>query len=191
MGKVYESLEPPLVEWIERQHVFFVASAPKGGDGLVNVSPKGLDTLRVLDERTLAWLDFVGSGVETIAHLRQNGRATVCFCAFEGPPRILRVYGRGEALEPGTPGFAELRGSFSEVPLEAAVRSVIRLRATRIADSCGYGVPLYEYRGERSQLHDWSERKGEAGLADYRRERNAESLDGLPALRRIGPRRAP
>lgn len=186
MGKEYEGLEPSLVEWIERQHVFFVASAPSGEDGHVNLSPKGLDTLRVLDAHTLAWLDFVGSGVETVAHLRQNGRITVCFCAFEGPPRIVRVHGRGEALEPGAPGFAELRARLPEVPVEAAVRSLVRVRAVRIADSCGYGVPLYEYRGERTQLHDWATRKGEDGLADYRRENNARSLDGLPALRSSG-----
>jgi hypothetical protein len=191
MGKEYESLEPALVEWIERQHVFFVASASAGDGGLVNLSPKGLDTLRVLDERTLAWIDFVGSGVETIAHLRQNGRVTLCFCAFEGPPRILRIHAWGEAFEPGTPEFAELRERFPEVPVEAAVRSVIRVRAVRIADSCGYGVPLYEYKGDRRQLHDWAERKGSDGLADYRRERNARSVEGLPALRRPdGPPRA-
>ncbi|HKJ23888.1 MAG TPA: pyridoxamine 5'-phosphate oxidase family protein [Myxococcota bacterium] len=186
MGKQYEVLEPSLVEWIERQHVFFVASAPAGDGGFVNLSPKGLDTLRVLDERRVAWLDFVGSGVETIAHLRQNGRVTLCFCAFEGPPRILRIHGWGEAFEPGTREFDQLRAHFPAVPVEAAVRSVIEIHAARIADSCGYGVPLYEYRGERSQLHDWADRKGEAGLTDYRRERNARSIEGLPALRHPG-----
>jgi hypothetical protein len=183
MGRTYESLEPGLVDFIERQHVFFVATAPDGREGRVNLSPKGLDTLRILDGRTLAYLDFVGSGVETIAHLRENGRIVVCFCALAGPPKILRIHGRGDALEPADAGFAELRARLPEVPVEAAVRAVVRIRAERIADSCGYGVPLYEYQGERSQLHAWAESKGEAQLADYRREKNATSLDGLPALR--------
>jgi hypothetical protein len=184
MAQEYERLELSLVEFIERQRVFFVATAPASEGGRINLSPKGLDTLRILDDRTLAYLDFVGSGVETIAHLRENGRIVVCFCAFEGPPKILRVHGRGEAVEPGAPEFAALRARMPDVPVEAAVRAVIRIRAERIGDSCGYGVPLFEYRGERSQLHDWADRKGEAGLADYRAEKNATSLDGLPGLRR-------
>jgi len=183
MAKVFATIEPKLVEFIERQHVFFVATAPAGDEGLVNLSPKGLDSFRVVDERTVAYLDFVGSGVETIAHLRENGRIVVCFCAFEGPPRIVRLHGKGEALEPGDAAFTALRARFPEVPVEAAVRAVIRIRAERISDSCGYGVPLYAYQGERRQLHDWAERKGAAGLGDYRREMNARSLDGLPALR--------
>lgn len=183
MGTVYDSIEPRLAAFVEQQHVFFVATAPAGPDGLVNLSPKGLDSLRILDEHTVAYLDFVGSGVETIAHLGENGRIVMCFCAFEGPPKIVRLHGRGEAIEPGDDGFAALRARFPEVPLEAAVRAIVRVRVGRVSDSCGYGVPLYEFRGERSQLHDWAARKGDDGLAAYRRENNATSLDGLPALR--------
>jgi hypothetical protein len=134
----------------------------------------------------VAYLDFVGSGVETIAHLRENGRIVLCFCAFEGPPKILRLHGRGDWIEPGEAGFAELRARFPEVPIEAAVRAVIRVRVERVADSCGYAVPLYAYQGERRQLHEWAERKGPGKLADYRCEHNARSLDGLPGLRGEG-----
>jgi len=183
MSKLYDGLEPPIAEFIGRQRVFFVATAPAGAEGLVNLSPKGLDGFRILDERTVAYLDLVGSGVETIAHLRENGRIVLCFCAFEGPPKIVRLHGRGDWLEPGDEGFAALRARFAEVPLEAAVRAVIRVRVERVADSCGYGVPLYAYQGERRQLYEWAERKGVAKLADYRREHNARSLDGLPGLR--------
>lgn len=183
MGKVYEAIDGPLSEFIERQKVWFVATAPASTDGHVNLSPKGLEGLRILGPREVAYLDFVGSGAETLAHVRENGRIVICFCAFEGPPKIVRLHGRGEGIEPGEPGFAALRAKFAEVPLEAAVRSIVRVDLTRISDSCGYGVPLYEFRGVRSQLPDWAERKGEAGLERYRREKNATSLDGLPALR--------
>ncbi|MBW2315883.1 MAG: pyridoxamine 5'-phosphate oxidase family protein [Deltaproteobacteria bacterium] len=183
MGKEYERFEPALVRFIGNQHVFFVATAPTGDEGWLNLSPKGLDSLRVLDDRTLAYLDFTGSGVETIAHLRENGRIIVCFCALEGPPKILRVQGRGDVFEPDDPEFADLRANFPDAPLEAAVRAIVRVRAERIRDACGYAVPLYEFQGERSQLHDWADRKGEAGMVDYRRENNARSLDGLPGLR--------
>jgi len=185
MGKVYDGIEPRIADFIERQRVFFVATAPSGPDGLVNLSPKGLDSFRILGRREVAYLDFVGSGVETIAHLRQNGRVVFCLCAFEGPPLIVRLHGRGEAIEPGDARFAELRARFPEVPLEAAVRAVIRADVERVSDSCGYGVPLYAFESERSQLHDWAGRKGEAKLADYRRDHNARSLDGLPGLRGI------
>jgi len=183
MGKVYASIEPRLAEFIARQRVFFVATAPLDGEGLVNLSPKGLDTFRVLDPHTVAYLDFTGSGVETVAHLRENGRIVVCFCAFDGPPNILRLHGRGEVVEPGDPDFAPLRARFPEAPVEAAVRSVVRVDVRRVADSCGYGVPLYDFRGERRQLGEWADRKGAAALADYKRESNAASLDGLPGLR--------
>jgi hypothetical protein len=184
MGKVYEKIDASLADFIERQKVWFVATAPSARDGHVNLSPKGLDTLRILGECEVAYLDFVGSGAETLAHLRENGRIVLCFCAFEGPPKILRLHGRGEGVEPGEPAFEALRARFPEVPIEAAVRAIVRVDVRRISDSCGYGVPLYVFQGERRQLHDWAGRKGEAALADYRREHNAASLDGLPALRK-------
>lgn len=183
MGKIYDGIEGRIAGFIAEQKVVFVATAPDASDGHVNLSPKGLDSFRVLDPHTVAYLDFVGSGAETIAHLRENGRIVFCFCAFEGPPKIVRLHGRGEVVEPGDAGFAALRAAFPAVPTEAAVRAILRVRVSRVSDSCGYGVPLYEHRGERGQLHDWAARKGEAGLADYRRKNNATSLDGLPALR--------
>ena len=179
MGKLYDGIDDKLAAWIAAQHVFFVATAPREG-GHVNLSPKGLASFVVLGPKSVAYLDLVGSGAETIAHLRENGRITFMFCAFEGLPRIVRLYGRGEALEPGDAGFAALAARF---PSHASTRSIIRAELSRIADSCGYGVPLYEHQGERSQLGDWAEHKGPEGLRVYQLERNRESLDGLPALR--------
>lgn len=179
MSKVFEAIDSKLKEFIEKQRVFFVATAPLTPDGLINLSPKGLGgTLSVLDEKTIAYLDLTGSGVETIAHVRENGRICVLFCAFEGPPRIVRVHGTADVLEPHDQEFEALRGSFGDYP---GTRSIIRIRAMRISDSCGFGVPVYEYKGERDQLQRWAERKGPEGIAEYQRENNAESIDGLPS----------
>ncbi|MDI1442782.1 pyridoxamine 5'-phosphate oxidase family protein [Polyangium sp. 6x1] len=180
MGKLYDSLEDDLIEFIQRQHVFFVATAPLAGDGFVNLSPKGHDTLRVLGPRTLGYLDFVGSGVETIAHARENGRIVLLFCAFDGPPRILRIHGRAEAFEPDHPHFPALREPFG--PPRGGERAIVRIEATRISTSCGYGVPLYEFVGERTQLADWADRKGPEGMREYMEKKNLTSLDGLPGL---------
>jgi hypothetical protein len=180
MGKTYDLIDEPLSRFIAAQHVFFVATAPAGGDGHINLSPKGLDSFRVLDPHTVAYLDLTGSGIETIAHLRNNGRITLLFCAFEGPPKILRLYGRGEAIMPDHPDFAALVAQF---PRFTGTRSVIRVALDRIADSCGYGVPSYRYEGERRQLVDWADNRGTKGLKAYRDERNAQSIDGLPGLR--------
>ena len=179
MGKVFDTIDAKLAAWLGAQRMFFVATAPREG-GHVNLSPKGLDSFAVLGPRSVAYLDVVGSGAETIAHLRENGRITLMFCAFEGLPRIVRLYGRGEAVEPGDAEFTALAARF---PPQPSLRSVIRVTLSRIADSCGYGVPLYEYKGERSQIADWAERKGPEGLRVYQLERNRASLDGLPALR--------
>ncbi len=165
--------------------MFFVATAPSGDGGHVNCSPKGMDTFRVISPTEVAWLDHVGSGAETIAHLRQNGRIVVMFCAFEGPARILRIHGRGETVEPADPRFAPLRSRF---PAEApAVRSVILVSVTRVAESCGWGVPLYAWQGSRTQLQEWADKKGPDGLEEYQRQKNGSSLDGLPALRWVAP----
>jgi hypothetical protein len=180
MGKLYDEIDDTLRAFIEAQHVFFVATAPSGSDGHVNVSPKGLDTLRVLGPRELAYLDYVGSGAETIAHLRENGRITIMVCAFEGPPKIVRCYGTGEVLEPQDAAYAQLRPLFPEEP---PARSVIRIAVERIADSCGYGVPRYAYEGERTQLAKWVATKGPERLETYQVEKNVRSIDGLPALR--------
>lgn len=161
--------------------MFFVATAPRADDGLVNLSPKGLDTFRILGPNEVAYLDFFGSGVETIAHLRENGRIVVMFCAFAGAPRILRLNGRGEALQPGDAEFDALTREFPHYP---GIRSVIRIAVSRISDACGFAVPRFVYEGERDQLLKWAERKGEEGLTEYARENNVNSLDGLPGLRR-------
>jgi hypothetical protein len=164
MGKTYPSIEPQIAEFIARQPVFFVATAPLSGEGLVNLSPKGLDSFAILDPHTVAYLDLTG---------------------FEGPPKIIRLHGRGEVLEPSDGEFAQLRPRF---PAYESQRSIVRVRVERVADSCGYGVPRLRYEGERSQLLDWAERKGPEATARYRAEHNATSLDGLPALRGPGQR---
>ena len=178
MGKVSTEIDPALARFIERQRVFFVATAPRRG-GHVNLSPKGLDTLRILDGRSVAYLDLTGSGVETIAHLRDDSRIVIMFCAFEGPPKIVRLHGRGDPVEPSDPEFAGLRALF---PAYDGVRSIIRVHLERVSDSCGFGVPELRYVRERPQLRAWVDRKGEAGLRRYRAEHNSESIDGLPGL---------
>jgi hypothetical protein len=179
MGKLPLEIDDGLRTFIGRQHVFFVGSAPLSGEGHVNVSPKGLDTFRVLGPTTVAYLDLTGSGIETVAHVRENGRLTIMLCAFEGRPRILRLYGRGRVVGPTDAEWDELVSRFPKMP---GIRSVVVVELERIADSCGYGVPLYEYRGERSQLGAWAEKKGEEGLERYRAEKNRETIDGLPGL---------
>ena len=179
MGKAYDALDERLIGFIQRQHVFFVATAPLAADGHVNLSPKGLDSFRVLGPRSVAWLDLTGSGAETVAHLRENGRIVVMFCAFDGPPNILRLHGVGEVILPGHAEFAALRALFPPLP---GTRSVIRVSVERIGDSCGYAVPRLDFRGDRPQLVAWTERKSDAEIAEYRRTKNARSLDGLPGL---------
>ncbi len=176
MGDVFPRIDRDLQAWIERQHVFFVATAPRDDDGLVNCSPKGLDSLRVIDEHTIAYLDLTGSGVETISHLRENGRIVVMLCAFTGPPRIVRLQGRGTVVSPPDPEFAPLAARFPQMP---GVRSIIRVELVRISDSCGYAVPLMDFVAEREALTKWSDKKGPDGVLDYQRENNAKSLDGL------------
>lgn len=180
MGKTYSEIDDRLRSFMAAQPCFFVASAPSGPGGHVNCSPKGLDTFRVLGPTSVAYLDYTGSGVETIAHVRENGRLVVMFCAFQGPPNIVRLHGRGEVLEPRDAGFAALLAHFEPGP---GLRAIVRIEVTRVSDSCGYGVPLLRYEGERPQMAAWAERKGDDGLAAYRREKNAASIDGLPGLR--------
>ena len=181
MAKVFDAIEPRLAAWIARQRMFFVATAPSGDGGHVNVSPKGpIETLRVLDEHTVAYLDLVGSGAETVAHLHDNGRIVVMLCAFEGPPRIVRLHGRGEVLEADAVEFPDATA------LPQQHRTVIRVAVERIADSCGFGVPLMTYEGERPQSLAWAQSKlakgGPGALDEYVAEKNAVSIDGLPAL---------
>ena len=181
MGQIYDRIEPQMAAWIVRQPMFFVATAPTGSDGHVNVSPKGpIGTLRLLDEHTLAYLDLVGSGAETIAHLRDNGRIVVMLCAFEGAPRILRLHGRGEVLSADALEFPDA------LVLDQQRRAVVRVDVQRVADSCGYGVPLMTYEGERPNSRVWAEGKlrkgGPDAIEQYKAQRNAVSIDGLPAL---------
>jgi len=169
MGKLYERIDERLADWIREQPLFFVGTAPSAG-GHVNVSPKGpIESFRIVDEQTVEYEDHVGSGAETIAHIRENGRVCVMFCAFAGPPRILRLHGRGEVIPNADPGLDGVRG-------------VVRVHLERIADSCGYGVPLMEVVGRRPQRERWLASKGEQGVRDYVRERNTVSIDGLPAV---------
>jgi predicted pyridoxine 5'-phosphate oxidase superfamily flavin-nucleotide-binding protein len=189
MAKLFDRLDDHLRDWISRQLLFFVATAPLDSDGRVNVSPKGpIGTLRVVDDHTIAYLDIFGSGSETIAHLRENGRICVMLCSFEGPPRILRLHGRGEPVFPEDPRFQELLDElqFEEATQAEARRSLILVHVERIADSCGYDVPLMDYVGQREH-HPKAVAKrvrvmGAEGYTEYARERNGESIDGLPAV---------
>ena len=189
MGKVYDGIDERWRDWIAKQSMFFVGTAPLAADGHVNLSPKGpIGTLKVIDERTVAYLDIVGSGAETIAHLRENGRIVVMLCAFQGPPRILRLHGRGEVVLPADPRFAELGASldFDEPSVPSSRRSIVVVHVDRIADSCGYGVPLLEYAGERPHSDSASEKRvrvhGPDAFRDYQRQKNAVSIDGLPGV---------
>src|SRR5438270_11648785 len=146
MAHLYEALDEKLIAFIRAQKMFFVATAPLAAEGSVNLSPKGYDSLSVIDERTVAWLDLGGSGIETHAHLRENGRITLMFCAFEGPANILRLHGRGETMAFDEPGFAEKLGLF---PAFGRARGIVTVRITRVSESCGWGVPFFEYQGER------------------------------------------
>jgi hypothetical protein len=181
MSEVTEALNEKQTAFIRRQKIFFVATAPLAEDGHVNVSPKGYDSLAILDERTVAYLDLGGSGIETQSHLQENGRITLMFCAFEGPADIVRLYGQGEAFAFDHPRFDELMTHF---PAFERARAIIVVSIERIADSCGWGVPFFEYRGDRDQLRRWVDAKPFEEWADRRFASNALSIDGLPGLKR-------
>ena len=191
MAKLFAEIDDHMRSWIERQSLFFTGTAPLDGDGHVNVSPKGpIGTLSVLGPTTLAYLDVIGSGAETIAHIRENGRIVIMLCAFEGPPRIVRIHGHGEVVLATDDRFDELleRGGFEQPAAPEARRAIVVVEATRIADSCGYGVPLMTYEVQREHADLWAAKrlrtKGPDALTDYQREKNATSLDGLPAVER-------
>lgn len=189
MAKVFDAIDSHLQRWIAAQDVFFVGTAPLDAGGHVNVSPKGpIDSLRVLDPQTVAYLDIVGSGAETIAHVRENGRIVVMMCAFQGPPRILRLHGRGEIVPASDPRFDELleQCGFPEPEVPEAKRAIVIVSVERIADSCGYGVPLMRNEGQRPHFSLWAGKqlraKGPDALLDYQRENNTLSIDGLPGV---------
>ncbi|MGO9964539.1 MAG: pyridoxamine 5'-phosphate oxidase family protein [Acidimicrobiales bacterium] len=182
MGRTYATIDDQLARFLLSQPFFFVASAPVSIDGLVNCSPKSNDgELAVIDQHHVAYIDRTGSGVETIAHLRENGRIVLVFCAFGGPPRIVRIHGRGSVLARDDSRFGQLAQSFATGRILGA-RSIIVVAAQRVSDSCGYGVPLMDFRAHRTQMAEWAERKGDEGIRQYWQSSNAVSLDGLPAL---------
>ena len=179
MGKTYDSITQDHQQWIKNQKIFFTGTAPLSPEGHVNISPKGLDSFRVLDPLHVAYQDLTGSGIETISHLRENKRIVIMFCAFEGPPKILRLYGTGEVILPGQEQFPFYENQF---PPHPGMRAFIAVRLTRIQDSCGYGVPLYDFREERDVLNKWTLAKGEDGLREYHKLKNSHSIDGLRGL---------
>jgi len=179
MARAFDAIPDHLVGWLESQPLFFVATAPTDEDGHVNVSPKGYDTFRVLGPNEVAYLDLTGSGAETIAHLRDNGRLTIMFCSFDEKPNIVRLYGHGRTILPDEPGFADLRQRFRD---RAGTRAIVVLDVTRVSTSCGYAVPRMDLVSERPTLDDWAGRKGPESLVDYRAAKNASSIDDLPAL---------
>lgn len=179
MAKVLPEIDQELAEWIAAQPMYFNATAPLDGNGHINLSPRGLDTFRVLAPLEVAYLDFTGSGNESAAHIAENGRITLMFCAFSGAPRILRLYGKGEVIRPGDQEWASLRAAFpANFP---PARQIVRIRVERVQTSCGYGVPLMQFERQREQLIAWSEKKGAEGLLDYQSRNNRISIDGLEA----------
>jgi len=178
MAEQFPSLEASHREFIARQRIFFAASAAPGAR--VNLSPRGTDAFAVIDEHTVAYLDRTGSGNETAAHLKADGRLTIMLCAFEGPPNIMRLFGRGEVLHRGSPAYRELLESAFGGAEPIGARQIVRLHVDLVQTSCGYGTPLFAYRGERPSLENWARSKGEEGLEAYRREENMVSIDGLP-----------
>lgn len=182
MGRTYDEISDRLAEWMQAQPVFFVATAPLGGGGLVNCSPKGnRDEFKVVDPHTVAYLDQTGSGIETVAHVQENGRIVVMFCAFDGPPRIVRLHGIGHAAAAGSPAFVSLSDRFPGAGA-VGVRSIVSVDVRRVADSCGYAVPLMRFEGHRSTLDEWAARKGADGVRAYWDEKNTSSLDALAGL---------
>lgn len=177
MGKFFDDIKPQHQDFIAAQKMFFVASAPLTAQGHINLSPKGLDSFRVFSSTRVGYLDIVGSGNETSAHIRENGRITFMFCAFDGPPNILRLYGKGYTVLPTDPEWDELSAHFTLMP---ATRQIIVADIHKVQTSCGFGVPLYEYSGERDHAAKWAAAKGPEGLEIYKAEKNMVSLDGLP-----------
>ena len=180
MSKAIESITPELREWLRQQHLFFVATAPRNEHAHLNCSPKGGDSFRVIRDHEVAYIDFTGSGIETISHLQENGRIVIMFCAFSGPPKIVRLHGKGIVLYPGTPGFTTLAKHFPEHP---GTRAIIHVHVSRISESCGFAVPRFEYIDNRDTLDKWAQQKEAPELAAYRAKKNQHSIDGIPGYK--------
>jgi hypothetical protein len=178
--KLYDEIGDPQAAFIRAQRMFFVATAPLAPDGHVNLSPKGYEAFALLDPKRVAYIDLGGSGIETHAHLNENGRISLMFCAFEGDPLILRLYGRGRSHPHGTPGFDALREHFPAI--EVPVRGIIEVEVTRVQDSCGFGVPVFEYVEDRQHLVNHNAKQSQEALMERRYRTNAVSIDGLPGL---------
>lgn len=181
MGKIYEELDERLCQFIVAQKMFFVGSAPRDDEGLINISPKGMESLRVLDPKTVAYLDLTGSGIESVAHIKENGRFVIMFCSFDQSPKILRLHGKASVVEPHDPEWQELRSHF---PQTRMARAIIRLAVTRIADSCGWGVPIYSFVAERDQYGKYAAQIADAELRQSQLKSNMMSIDGLPGLKK-------
>jgi hypothetical protein len=180
MGQTYRFIDDSIRQWMGAQKMFFIGTAPLADDGQVNLSPKGHDSLRILDEKTLAYFDFGGSGVETIAHVRENGRIVVMMCAFDGPPKIFRFHGTGEVIAPPDAGFDELHNLFDMPGI--GVRAIIRVHLNRISDSCGYGVPTYDFKDQRRSAQNYIEKTGTEAIREDQIACNLQSIDGLPGI---------
>lgn len=179
MGKVYDGIDESIQRFIEQQQMFFVATAPLAKTGHVNVSPKGLDSFRILDRNTVAYADLTGSGIETVSHVKENGRIVLMFCSFEGTPNIVRLHGTGEVIEPSHEDFDNISKHFAEF---MGLRSFVRIRCHRVSDSCGWGVPEYEFKTDRTQLIAWAKTKKTDGIKQYQQDTNRTSIDGLPGI---------
>lgn len=184
MGRLFEEINDTLKEFLESSPVFFVATAPSGTGGHINVSPKGMDSFRVISPTQVAYIDMTGSGAETIAHIRDNGRITIMFTAFSGNPNIIRLYGKAEAVYLNTDEFPKLLKAFDKTRVSKlpGIRSIIKVDIERISDSCGFGVPLMDFVGNRDEMANWATKQGDEKLQKYRAEKNATSIDGLPAI---------
>jgi hypothetical protein len=179
MGSTFASIDDKLTSWIAEQHLFFVATAPRSASGRVNCSPKGGKSLRVLGPNAVAYLDGAGSGIETVSHLRENGRLVIMFCAFDGAPRIVRLHGMGTVIVPNDPLFSQLLADF---PPHPTVRSIIHLAVERVSDSCGYGVPFMDFRVDRNDSKAYLRKSSDTALHNYLLKNNQASIDGLPGL---------
>ncbi|MEH1924451.1 MAG: pyridoxamine 5'-phosphate oxidase family protein [Nostoc sp.] len=176
MSKLFDCITKELQDFIAAQHLFFVGSAPLSPTGHVNLSPKGFNCFRILSPNRVGYLDLTGSGNETSAHLQENGRITFMFCAFQEPPCILRLYGQGTTILPSSPDWDSLYSLFLPIP---GTRQIIVADIEKIQTSCGFGIPLYEYQGQRQTLVNWASKKGEEGVREYQQQKNLVSIDGL------------